>query len=137
MRLLLDTHILLWSVLEPERLEPHAMEALQDAENQLWLSPISVWECLVLARKGRLKLDPDPESWVRDMLDALPFRQAPLNHEVAIVSRSVQLPHQDPADRFLVATARVYDLTLVTVDQHILDAGACELLAAPATGGRS
>jgi len=127
---LLDTHILLWSLLESERLLPNVAKALQDAENQLWLSPISIWECLVLAQKGRLSLDPDPERWVRDVLDTLPFTQAPLNHEVAIVSRSVALPHQDPADRFLVATALVYDLTLVTADQHIIDATACPLLVA-------
>ena len=54
------------------------------------------------------------------MLREQPFRQAPLNHEVAIQSRLVTLPHEDPADRFLAATAAVFELTLVTADEKLL-----------------
>ena len=55
------------------------------------------------------------------MVAAVPRREAPLTHEIAIMSRQLAMPHQDPADRFLAATARVLDLTLVTADKRLLD----------------
>ena len=122
MKLLLDTHIFLWSLLEPERLSPDVAAALEDPRNEIWLSPIVIWEVLILADKGRVILEPDAETWVRRVLQAIPFREAPLTFEVAIRSRTVALPHQDPADRFLAATAIVYGLTLVTADTRLLRA---------------
>ena len=120
MKLLLDTHIWLWMLLEPERLAAPVAAALGDAGNDLWLSPISVWEAIVLAEKGRLVLDLGPVEGIRDALRALPVREAALTREVALVSRTVDLPHQDPADRFIAATAKVYGLTLVTQDARLL-----------------
>lgn len=67
-----------------------------------------------------MALKPNALSWVRNVLQTVPFHEAPLTHEVAIQSRSVDLPHQDPVDRFLVATALVYGLTLVTADERLL-----------------
>ena len=119
MRLLLDTHIFLWGLLDPTRLSKRVARELQDPANDLWISPISTWEVMVLAEKGRIVLDPDPTTWIRKVYRTIPFKEAPLNHEVAIQSRSVNLPHQDPADRFLIATARVHDLTLVTADERL------------------
>ena len=121
MRLLLDTHVFLWSFLDPDRLGPDLAAVLEAPDSELWLSPISVWETLVLADKGRLALEPDAEAWVRAALRRVPFREPALNREVAIESRRVALPHQDPADRFLAATATVYDLTLVTADSRLLE----------------
>jgi len=120
MRLLLDTHIFLWGLLDPTRLSKRVARELQDPANDLWISPITTWEVMVLAEKGRIVLDPDPTTWIRKVYRTIPFKEAPLNHEVAIQSRSVNLPHQDPADRFLIATARVHDLTLVTADERLL-----------------
>jgi PIN domain nuclease of toxin-antitoxin system len=119
-RLLLDTHVWLWSALEPARLSARVGRVLEDPRNELWLSPISVWETLVLARKAGVALEPTPERWVRRALQELPIHEAPLNHEVAIRSETVRLGHDDPADRFLVATALVHDLTLVTADRRLL-----------------
>jgi PIN domain nuclease of toxin-antitoxin system len=120
MRLLLDTHIWLWSALEPERLSTRVTRALGDPEHELWLSPMSVWETLVLARKRRVVLKPSPEQWVRRAITELPIREAPLNHEIAIRSESLKVGHDDPADRFLVATALVHELTLVTADRRLV-----------------
>ena len=120
MRLLLDTHIWLWSALEPERLSKRVSSALEDRNNELWLSPMSVWETLVLARKKRIVLDGGSEQWVRRALNELPVREAPMTHEVAIQSEALRLGHKDPADRFIVATAHVYDLTLVTSDKRLV-----------------
>lgn len=128
MKLLLDTHILLWSLLEPARLAMEVSAQLEDTSNELWLSPVSTWEIMVLAEKRRIVLDDRPEIWVREILNTIPFHEAPLNHEVAIRSRLVHLPHPDPADRFLVATALVYDLKLITADKRIIASQACPIL---------
>ncbi len=120
MKLLLDTHIWLWSALEPERLSKRVRTALDASGNELWLSPISVWETLVLARQKRVALEPSAEQWVRRALRDLPIHEAHLTHEVAIQSETLKLSFNDPADRLLVATARVHGLTLVTADRRLL-----------------
>lgn len=97
-------------------------------KNEGWLSPISVWELQVLAERGRLMLDDEPRAWIREALARTPLHEAPLVHEVALRSRELALPHQDPADRFLVATALSYELTFVTADADIIQARPCTLL---------
>ena len=128
MKLLLDTHIWIWSLIEPERLTRKVRRALRSPSNELWLSPISAWEVLVLTEKGRLRFESDGDTWVRQALEAGPFREAPLSHDIALASRSLKLSHQDPADRFLAATAQVLDLTLVTADERLLKATGLRLL---------
>ncbi len=120
MRLLLDTHIWLWSHLEPERLSRQVTKALLAPDAELWLSPISVWEFLLLAEKGRVVVRGKPRDWVEAALAKAPMQDARLNLEVALHSRTIQTEHDDPADRFLAATAAVYDLTLVTEDHRLL-----------------
>jgi len=120
-KLLLDTHIWLWSLLEPERLTPRVATALEAADTELWLSPISIWETLMLADKDRIALEPSPLAWTREQIARLPFRQAAVTHEVALQTSHVDLAHRDPADRFIVATAQVYELTLVTADRRLVD----------------
>ncbi|MEA3428048.1 MAG: type II toxin-antitoxin system VapC family toxin [Thermodesulfobacteriota bacterium] len=122
MKLLLDTHVILWSAAEPEKLPSKIAEELEKKLNELWFSPISVWEILLLAEKGRVVIKADHEKSIRKMFKKLPFREAVINQEVAIQSRKINLPHQDPADRFLAATAIIYDLTLVTADRRLIDA---------------
>lgn len=129
MRALLDTHIWIWSQLEPERLGPEVRQRLQDPTTELWLSPVSVWETLVLAEKGRLRLSPTPVAWVEGRLTAAPVREAVLDRRVAVASRRVELGHDDPADRFLAATAAVHDLTLVTADSRLLACPSIDVLA--------
>jgi PIN domain nuclease of toxin-antitoxin system len=120
LRLLLDTHIWLWSLLEPERLTRRVATALKSANNELWLSPISVWETMQLLERGRLEVDAEPSQWVYEMLRAASLREAPLTHDVAIQAVLVDLPHRDPADRLIAASAKVHELTLVTADDRLL-----------------
>lgn len=119
-RLLLDTHIWLWALLDPERLSPAVRAELASAENELWLSPISVWEAMLLAERGRVRVDTTPTEWVERMVSALPRREAALTHDIAVASRQLTLSHEDPADRFLAATAQVLGLTLVTADARLI-----------------
>jgi PIN domain nuclease of toxin-antitoxin system len=130
MQLLLDTHVWLWSLMEPERLGARAAAQLLDEKNQVFLSPISVWETLVLIQKGRLQVEHEAKTWIERALVATGATEASLTAEIAIASRFIKLPHDDPADRFLAATAHVMDLKLVTADKHLLKAKACSLLQA-------
>ena len=129
MKLLLDTHIWLWSFLEPERLGREVSKELEDSQNELWISPISLWETMVLAEKGRIILRPDPETWVRTALSRAPMKEAPINAEVALLSRKIGLPHQDPSDRFIAATASVFGLTLVTEDSRLHEIEGVQILS--------
>jgi PIN domain nuclease of toxin-antitoxin system len=129
MRLLLDTHIWLWSLLEPERLSDRVAREIQDSSNELWLSSISVWELIVLWQKKRVLLDEDVETWISRALRTLTVTEAPINYEVARETARLKLPQRDPADRFLVATARVFELTLVTTDKNLLKTHDVPLLA--------
>jgi len=120
-RLLLDTHIWLWSLLDPARLTKRVARELAKEDAELWLSSISVWEFLALVEKGRVRLQSPPDEWVRDALRRVPINEAAVTHEVALETRNVRLSHRDPADRFLVATARIFDLKLVTADKRLID----------------
>lgn len=127
MKLLLDTHIWLWSLREPHRLGKRVIQELRNGENEIWLSPISTWEALMLHAKGRIRLPRDLAQWVARA--TAPLLEAPLTHEIALISRELPLPHNDPADRFLAATAQVLRLTLVTADSHLLGLGEISTLA--------
>jgi PIN domain nuclease of toxin-antitoxin system len=129
LRLLLDTHVFLWSLLDPGHLSARVADALEDPGNELWISPLVIWEVLVLAEKRRVVLTPDAHTWVRRVLQTVPFVEAPLTFDVAIQSRVIDLPHRDPVDRFLAATALVYDLTLVTADRRLVQSRAIPTLA--------
>jgi PIN domain nuclease of toxin-antitoxin system len=120
MKLLLDTHIWIWSVGDPQRLSRRVAKALEDVQNQLWLSPVSIWEALLLHRKGRLKVPEGFSTWVARALTTLPLTEAPLNFEVAAALTTVNLPHADPADHFLAASAKAFGLTLVTSDRNLI-----------------
>ena len=128
MRLLLDTHIWLWSLLEPSRLRGTVKRALGREDSELWLSPISVWEALILVERGRVILTQDPNDWINEALAKVPVREAPLTHEIAIESRRIEIPHGDPADRFLAGTAKILNLTLVTADVNLLRCKSIALL---------
>ncbi|MBI3294634.1 MAG: type II toxin-antitoxin system VapC family toxin [Deltaproteobacteria bacterium] len=117
---LLDTHVWVWSLVEPKRLSPKVRNTLEDEKAELFLSPITLWEAILLGERGKVEMKPDPVQWVRDRLLASPLREAPINCEIAIQSRALNLQLQDPADRFLVATAIVFNLTLITADQTLL-----------------
>ena len=117
MNLLLDTHIWIWSKSEPERIGRRAAKELSNDANEIWLSPVSVWEALALMQKGRIRME-NPLLWVERAAEQL--REAPLTQEIVRTAFALSLPHSDPADRFLAATAKVLRLTLITADRTLL-----------------
>jgi PIN domain nuclease of toxin-antitoxin system len=105
-------------VADSDRLSSRLCQAINDPRNELWISPISTWDVL-LYEKGSLKLADGPESWVQKAMSLAPLREAPVTHEIALATRSIALPHGDPADRLLAATALIHGLTLVTADRNL------------------
>jgi len=126
-KLLLDTHIWIWMMQEPKRLSRRVQEELQNSANDLWLSPVNAWEVLLLHAKQKIQLHLDPAAWISAATAG--YKEAPLTHEIVMVAQQLPLPHLDPADRFLAATARVLGLTLVTSDQKLLGLGEIATLA--------
>ena len=129
MRLLLDTHIWLWSLGEPSRLTPRVAQALGAKNADLWLSPVSLWELGMLVEKGRVDLSDSRHAWIDEALRATPMREAPLTYAVVRALGSITTPHRDPADRFLAATAAALDLELVTADERLLAGRGYRVLA--------
>ena len=122
MKLLLDTHIWIWSVLEPKKLSRRVARELESAKNQLWLSPVSIWEAMFLHRKGRLEVPEGFSTWLTRALTIASYHEAAFTFDVAVALATIQLPHTDPADLFLAGSAKAYGLTLVTSDRNLLRA---------------
>jgi PIN domain nuclease of toxin-antitoxin system len=127
LKLLLDTHIWIWSLAEPKQLSPRVHRELKDPANELWLSPVNTWEVLLLHSKGRIQLRGNVRDWVTKA--TMHMHEAPLTHEIVMAAHELPLPHEDPADRFLAATAGVLGLTLVTADHRLLGLGTIATLA--------
>jgi len=127
-KVLLDTHVWIWSNLDPRRLGRRITRVLEDARAEHWLSPISVWEFIDLSRKGRFRPLRDPFPWVEEALAQNPMREAALTTEIALEAGRFEMLHKDPADQLIVATARVLGLTLITADQEIIAAGVVPVL---------
>jgi PIN domain nuclease of toxin-antitoxin system len=128
-RLLLDTHIWVWTVSEPERISRRVAQELKRLDSELWLSPVSIWELIILSEKGRVEFAGGVEEWTTRALRSLPLIEAPVTNEVAREVGRLRLSHRDPADHFLVATAKVFDLTLVTADELLMKVADVEVLA--------
>jgi PIN domain nuclease of toxin-antitoxin system len=129
MKLLLDTHIWLWSLAEPHRLSRRVAKELDNRQNELWLSPISMWEAFLFFRKKRVQISTDFSTWLAASLSVLPVMEAPLTFEVARTLLTIGLPHEDRADLFLAATAKAFGLTLITADRHLIKTEGVSILA--------
>lgn len=122
---MLDTHVWIWMV-EGDRnaLSPSAIEAIEEAGKRgaVWVSAISVWEVAMLEQRGRISLSRPIDDWVHAALGAPGVQLLPLSPEIAIEStRLPGAPHGDPADRILMASARIVDGQLATCDRDILE----------------
>jgi PIN domain nuclease of toxin-antitoxin system len=121
--LLLDTHVWFWYLTGSKRLGRKLRHAVDSSLDGLWLSPVSIWELGMLARKERIRITGDYRAWVTRAMEAMPVRIAPLDAHIALTSLEIDLPHSDPADRFLAATAQVHGLTLATADARLRKLG--------------
>ncbi|MFI4988594.1 MAG: type II toxin-antitoxin system VapC family toxin [Alphaproteobacteria bacterium] len=131
--LLLDTHVWVWQMSASTELAPASRNAINHAASlgMLRIAAISIWETALLASRRRIMLLKPTAQWVEEALIAPGLSLEPLSPRIAI--ESCDLPgrfHNDPADRIIVATARVTDAILMTRDRRILDYAALGHLAA-------
>ena len=120
MKLLLDTHIWIWVVDRPEKLSRQVLRQIENPKNELYLSPLSIWEAHHAQRLRRLRAPQGFGAWLDRALVQSLLREAPLNFAVAAEAAAIELPQSDLGDVFLAATARVLGLTLVTSDTQLL-----------------
>ena len=122
MKVLLDTCAILWAVSAPQRLASEAREILEDPATEPFVSAISTAEIACACERGRIELDQHWKNWFRHYLQRNQWKC--LSIDLAIMEEAYSLPppfHQDPADRIVVATARIHDLCVLTADRRILD----------------
>lgn len=116
MNLLLDTCTLIWWTLDPEQLSEPASQALHKA-NRIKISAISIWEIGLKQKQGKLELGTSIEDYVRRLQISGLVSLEPVTVDVWLKNLSLDWSNRDPADRCIVATALLQDLTLVTADQ--------------------
>jgi len=117
---LLDTHIWLWALESPEKLNKKAKAILINSNSRLYLSSVSVWEIAVKHAAGKLKLPEPPSLYIRKQAKIDHLEELPINHEHAVLAAGLPLHHRDPFDRILVAQAIHEDFILITADEILM-----------------
>jgi PIN domain nuclease of toxin-antitoxin system len=115
MRLLLDTHLLLWALAEPDRLDATTKAVLEDASNEVLFSAASVWEIAIKVGPGRSDLFFDPQQILRAALDT-GFVELPVRSGAAVLVTNLPMHHRDPFDRLLIAQAMSEPVRFYTAD---------------------
>lgn len=121
--IILDTHILIWWLGEPDKLSKRAEQEIEKAQagGEILASTISIWEICMLVKERRLKFTMNLETWLEKVEELSFLKFIHVDNKIAV--RSVLLNnkfHKDPADRIIVATAQVYGCRLITSDKKIL-----------------
>ena len=104
----------------PQKLGRAVRREIENPRNDLYLSPISIWELGRLARRGQFRAKSGLSVWIDQALTRVPVKDAALNFAVGTQAALIQLPESDPGDVILAATACVYSLTLITNDHQLL-----------------
>ena len=118
MKLLLDTHLLLWAAGEPSRLSKEARNLIDDPENELFFSAASLWEVSIKRGLGRKDFKADPRLLRRGLLDN-GYGELPIHSDHVVVLDTLPAIHKDPFDRILVAQAIVEGIELLTTDSQL------------------
>ncbi len=122
--LVLDTHTWVWFIQGSEKLKAPTIKMIESAikTRTLYVAAISQWELAMLIKKSRIILNEPALSWMQNAMQSLNLKILPLTADIAI--ESTELPgefHGDPADRMIVASARIHQLTILTRDAKILE----------------
>lgn len=119
MKLLLDTHLLLWAAGEPRRLSKQARSLIDNPDNELLFSAASLWEVAIKRGLGREDFRVDARLLRRGLLDN-GYSELPIISDHVVATESLPPTHKDPFDRILVAQATVEGVTLLTIDSLVL-----------------
>ncbi len=120
MKLLLDTHVLLWAADDSVRLPEAARRLIEDTDNELLFSAVSLWELAIKRGLGRDDFDVDPRLLRRALLDN-GYQELAVTGEHAVFVAGLPPIHKDPFDRLLIAQAMVEGVLLLTVDERVGD----------------
>jgi PIN domain nuclease of toxin-antitoxin system len=118
MKLLLDTHVFLWLLTSPERLQDH-VGIVADTSNELVVSAASSWEIAIKHEIGRLQLPEEPDRYVPSRIRMIGAHALPVEHSHALAVATLPKLHRDPFDRLLVAQARLEGMTILTADEAV------------------
>ena len=116
MRLLLDTHVLLWALADSPRLSTKARDLLADSDNECWVSSASIWEIAIKTRLGKIPLGL-PLASLEQAIDRAGFRPLDVTMRHAVALEGVDAPHADPFARLLLAQCEVETMRLLTSDK--------------------
>ncbi|MBW4464853.1 MAG: type II toxin-antitoxin system VapC family toxin [Pegethrix bostrychoides GSE-TBD4-15B] len=119
MRILLDTHIFLWFISGDTQLSTGVRDAIRDADNEVYLSAISVWEAIVKYQLGKLPLPEHPETYLPKQRDLHQIASLALDESSVIQLAKLPPLHRDPFDRMLICQALQNGLTIATVDTAV------------------
>ena len=118
-RLLLDTHVLLWWLIDPQLLRPAARDAITQSDSEVFVSVAAIWELMVKVHAGRIDLPTDDP--IQEMLERKRFRPLPVVLSHALRAAALPRIHGDPFDRMMTAQAVEEQLILVTRDEVMLE----------------
>ena len=116
MRVLLDTHALMWAALEPSKLGPAAAAAINDPDNELYFSSASTWEMAIKIKIGKMLIPGGLSLFIADAMKELLLASIAVLPEHTIILESMPLHHADPFDRMLVAQCLYEDMPIVSID---------------------
>ena len=118
MKYLLDTHTLLWYFENPARLSSEIVRIIDDAGNQIFISPVSFWEIAIKVNSGKLRLKLGFDELL-DNIEAGNFTMVQIENEYFKKLAALPFIHKDPFDRMLISTALAENLTIITTDENI------------------
>lgn len=118
--IVIDTHVLIWHLLDDMKLDRSLRKAIVGEPDSILVPTIAIWETLLLAQKGRIEIIAEnPGAALRAWIRESGFQEMPLTGEIAVLSRTLQFDHDDPADRFIAATAYAHSARLATSDDRL------------------
>lgn len=119
--MILDTHVWIWYLLDNEHLSSNVRKEIDASFDKVSLCAISLWEAALLIERERIRFSKESKlRTVRDLLKLAPIHVLPISGEIALMSREITCPHEDPADRFIAASAHAYHVPLITADKNLL-----------------
>jgi PIN domain nuclease of toxin-antitoxin system len=115
--IVLDTHVLIWFLIADSRLDVGLRVQMESQPEAVLVPSVCIWEATLLVEKGRLgSKRANTGKQLRQDIQSCRFSEVPLTGEIAVLSRTLQFDHEDPADRFIAATAYALDARLATSD---------------------
>jgi len=119
-RVLLDTHVLIWWAADDPRLSRRARSVLSDRANELWFSVASAWELVIKSHVGKLTLPEAVTEYIPSRLSWYAIQSLPIEMRHVLGVAELPLHHRDPFDRLLAAQSRLENLPIVTADPRVV-----------------